>query len=427
MAATSSSDLKEIALTEIQKLETLTLRLNSEPERRGRDEFQRDYTRVIYSSSFRRLQGKMQLLGVQTDKFFRNRLTHSFEVAQIARAIAENLGYANTYVVEACSLAHDIGNPPFGHYGEQVLDDLCATIGGFEGNAQTLRVLMRIEKKNPDSRGLNLTLRTLLGVVKYNKKREPGSSKFIYDEDFALLSDKIAENDIQVRTLDVQVVDLADEIAYAAHDLEDALSLKLFTIDELLYEYYLHIDRNENDVGYMILQGLVSKAREFAKSASNYASSEEYAFLLRREIMAGLVNLLIQDIGFISAEDKRRKTGTTRQIELGFKTLDRLAAALKKITFKCINRSDLVQIYEKQGETVIRSLYELFMDAKFNSKEGLLPPEYRTRLPEEKSRAVADYIAGMMESYAIATYQKYFGVTAIEKIYQEYGRQGRKL
>lgn len=421
--------LKECAKNEVESLDNLTLRINKEEERRGRNEFQRDYTRIIYSSSFRRLQGKMQLLGVQTDKFFRNRLTHSFEVAQIARAIAENVGYSNTYVVEACSLAHDIGNPPFGHYGEKILNDLCKNIGGFEGNAQTLRVLTSIEKKNPDNKGLNLTLRTLLGVVKYNKKLDAIATKFIYDDDYDILNNYAEQNEVQLRTLDVQIVDLADEIAYAAHDLEDALSLKLFTIDELLYEYHLQVyEKKANSLGYDTLNELVGRAKSFAHRAGNFSSSEEYAFLLRKEIMAGIVNRLINDIDFVVPSEKKIKdTGTIREKELGFKTLESMANTLKKITFNCINRSDLVQIYEKQGETIIRGLYELFMDPKFNSQDGLLPPEYRTKLNKHKQRTVVDYIAGMMESYALATYRKYYGESSIERIYQEYRNQKRKL
>lgn len=110
--------------------------------------FQRDYARIMYSSSFRRLQGKMQLLGIRNDQFFRNRLTHSLEVAQIARSIAGTIQYdaGESYIVEAGALAHDLGNPPFGHAGERYLNEMFQDIGGFEGNAQTLRILTNIEK-----------------------------------------------------------------------------------------------------------------------------------------------------------------------------------------------------------------------------------------------------------------------------------------
>lgn len=151
-----------------------------------RDRYQRDYARVLYSPSFRRLQGKMQLLGVNSANFHRNRLTHSLEVAQIARSIATELGLKNSTVAETCSLAHDLGNPPFGHAGEKVLDELAEKIGGYEGNAQTFRILRYLEKKSPHYFGLNLTFRTLLGVTKYfNKKNE--YKKFLYDDDYEFL------------------------------------------------------------------------------------------------------------------------------------------------------------------------------------------------------------------------------------------------
>lgn len=138
----------------------------------GRDESMRDYARVLYSSSFRRLQGKMQLLGIDSSRFNRNRLTHSLEVAQIARSIAMDLGLGNSVVAETCSLAHDIGNPPFGHAGEEILNELSLDFGGYEGNAQAFRILRTLEKKHYSYDGLNLTIRTLFGITKYFHKRE---------------------------------------------------------------------------------------------------------------------------------------------------------------------------------------------------------------------------------------------------------------
>src|SRR5690625_4672500 len=189
-----------------------------EAKDRQRNPFQRDYSRILYSSSFRRLQGKMQLLGVQSDKFYRNRLTHSLEVSQIARGIAERLQYLSgytdiyqddIYVVEAASLSHDIGNAPFGHHGERILNKIMSNDGGFEGNAQTLRVLTKLEKKLPEKKGLNLTKRTLLSVVKYFKqKTEDNDKKFIYEEDYKMINDISNEMNINPRTIDVQIMDL---------------------------------------------------------------------------------------------------------------------------------------------------------------------------------------------------------------------------
>lgn len=166
---------------EFREVEQLEFR---EKESRKRNNFKRDYARVIYSTSFRRQQGKMQLFEINSQTFHRNRLTHSFEVAQIANGIVDELRHRveNTdnrideelfkkfsnmaTVVETASLIHDIGNPPFGHHGERVLNELAPKIG-FEGNAQGIRILRKIEKKSPKERGLNLTYRTLAAIIKY--------------------------------------------------------------------------------------------------------------------------------------------------------------------------------------------------------------------------------------------------------------------
>ena len=166
----NSSKIKEKFLLPLQNNKQIEHRLHEESNRQRPDgEYQRDYTRILYASSFRRLQGKMQLFAVQSDQFIRNRLTHSLEVSQIARSIATEIGYSGSdiYVVEACALAHDIGNPPFGHAGERYLNELSRQFGGFEGNAQTLRILTTVEQKRADFQGVNLTYRTLLGILKY--------------------------------------------------------------------------------------------------------------------------------------------------------------------------------------------------------------------------------------------------------------------
>src|SRR5690625_3322045 len=395
-----------------------------EAKDRQRNPFQRDYSRILYSSSFRRLQGKMQLLGVESDKFFRNRLTHSLEVSQIARGIAERLRelsgdtdvyQEDMYVVEAASLAHDIGNPPFGHHGERILNKIIHKDGGFEGNAQTFRILHRLEKKLPNEKGLNLTKRTLLSVIKYfkRKKREKiDENRFIYDEDYDLVNKIRSDTNINLRTVDVQIMDLADEIAYGAHDLEDALSLHLFSIDEFLYEFELASTK----FSYKFLERKIKKAHNVARKANIYHSSEEYAFLFRKELISNLVHELIKDIGIVCVtKEEKAKTGTMNTVELDFKTLGDVASSLKRVTFEWINRSDIVQIYEKRGEKIIKGLFEAFMDEGFNKDNKLLPIEYRS---EDKSRAVVDYIAGMMDSFAVKVYKDIYGENAVKRIYK---------
>lgn len=404
------------------ELKSLNIRLNkdSKEDLFPRNVYQRDYTRIIYSSSFRRLQGKMQLLGMKNDQFYRNRLTHSLEVSQIARSIAEDLGYTSDeiYVVEACSLCHDIGNPPFGHYGEKILNQLSNDIGGFEGNAQTLRVIMDLEKKIPNIKGLNLTLRTLLGVTKYFNVYE-NSHKFIYHDSYNILKDHIDSKKIKIRTLDVQIIDLADEIAYAAHDLEDALSLKLFSIDELLYEFKLNESIYPN--AYDELKDIVKKSNDYAIRGNLYNSSEEFSFLFRKDLTSKIVHKLIHDISLIKLDESTRKlTGSRLEKELGFTSTKSLVKGLKTITFNCINRRDCVKYYENQGKKIITGLYDVF----FNY-DCYLPVEYRLNNIEKasehrdyiKKRKIIDYIAGMMDSFAISTYLKFYGQNSLDSIY----------
>lgn len=221
-----------------------------------RNPYDRDYSRILYSAAFRRLQGKMQILGINSSAFYRNRLTHSLEVAQIAVSIAKMLAQScemskdmyndDITLIQAAALAHDIGHPAFGHKGERVLNELAHRFKmNFEGNAQNFRILRLLEKKDAECRGLNLTWRTLLAINKYNVKEDVAIKKFLYESDYEVLQTIRKQTNLEsVRTLDVQIIELADDIAYAVHDLEDALSLGLFTIDDILYEYSKEMTSN---------------------------------------------------------------------------------------------------------------------------------------------------------------------------------------
>ena len=369
-----------------------------------------DYSRVLYSSSCRRLQGKMQLFIPKSQVFYRNRLTHSHEVAQIAKTISKRLKLEDNLTVQTCSLAHDIGNPPFGHAGEIFLSKVSEE-NLYEGNAQTFRILNRLEERHHDFNGLNLTIRTMLGVVKYLKPEtetkidDKGESiivknkKFLYKNDYDLVTNWLEDYSLSHKTVDCEIMDLSDEIAYAIHDLEDALSLKYFTIEELLYEFSIREEYKDVQLEFKKFNVL---ARQFASKAHAYSTSEEFSMLYRKELTSLLANAFVRDVDYVDGK-------------LGYKNLGLLVSGLKTLTFESIKRQPDIIEYEQLGKHVLTKLYKLYTDKDYNRDMVLMPANYR--FPDKWERKVQDYIGGMIDIYAIQQYEKYFGKLENKGIY----------
>lgn len=404
-----------------------------------RNEFHRDYTRILYSSSFRRLQGKMQIFGIESTAFYRNRLTHSLEVAQIAHSIAKNICEQcstndepiytdeDIFVIDAAALGHDIGHPAFGHKGERVLDQLSKEEGKrFEGNAQNYRVLRTLEKKEPEIMGLNLTNRTLLAINKYIVEEKKDIKKFMYKDDFDYLSTIRKELDItNRRTLDAQIIELADDIAYSVHDLEDGLAFHFFSIDELLYM----INKKDPDCCKQ-LKDIVEKAREYSFESKSYNTSQEYSQVFRKKLTSELTNLFINDVTMSVINDKDAEIhGTLKnQKELQLNHYKDLCHILKGEIFECATKDPEIYLYETKGEIILNSLYKIFSDERINKNGKLLPPDYRPRTKDKYTLKMGtiDYLAGMMDTFAISQYEELCGTPYSGIKIENYVEQSQK-
>lgn len=296
----------------------------------------------------------------------------------------------DTLTTQTCALAHDLGNPPFGHAGEIFLSN-CSDLP-YEGNAQSFRILSAIEERHYDFNGLNLTIRTMLGIVKYFNMHSENKNKFLYDSDYSHVAAWLEHYNIQHKTIDCEIMDISDEIAYAVHDLEDALKLKYFTIDELLHEFSIKEEYKEITAEF---KRIITSAKEFAEKAKVYGTSEEYSMLLRKELTSLLISTLIQDVGLTLDE------------KIGYLTLEKLSKGLKRLTFEAIKRQPDIIEYEQLGKHILNKLFQLYSDETFNKDLVLLPANYR--FMEYKNRNILDYLGGMTDIYAIQQYEKYYG------------------
>lgn len=361
----------------------------------------------------------MQIFGIEDSAFFRNRLTHSLEVSQIAHSIADNIGKQcngtvydkdDLFVIDAAALAHDIGHPAFGHKGERVLDEMAKSVGKrFEGNAQNFRVLRTLEKKEPSIQGLNLTNRTLLAINKYVVCEDKNVKKFMFKDDYEYLEEIRKKAELQNRrTLDVQIIELADDIAYSVHDLEDGLAFRYFSIDELLYAI-----KKDDEQSYNKLKEIVDNAKKYALDSSSYGTIQEYSQVFRKRLVSDLTYKFVNDIVLneVSEEDSRIHGTDSGQMELQLNEYKYLCKYLKETIYKCSTRDTHIAMYEAKGEVILKSLYSVLSDEKINKNGYLLPPDYRSKKGYSLQQGCIDYLAGMMDNFAIGMYEQFWGTS----------------
>ncbi|HYL49268.1 MAG TPA: deoxyguanosinetriphosphate triphosphohydrolase [Stellaceae bacterium] len=360
-------------------------RLHREPESPSRTPFQRDRDRIIHSAAFRRLQYKTQVFVYHEGDHYRTRLTHSLEVAQIARSLARALGL-NEDLAEALALAHDLGHTPFGHAGEEALDTAMKEYGGFSHNDQTLRILTSLERRYADFDGLNLTWETLEGTVKHN-----GPVKSPLSETIATYN---AQHDLELATwpsAEAQVAALSDDIAYDNHDIDDGFRAGLFTLDDL------------RDVP--LIGDALAEVRK-----SNRAIEDSRAI---HEAVRRLIDRMVTDV---VAETKRR----IAQANIGSADAVRQSRAalvafsddmreqekgLRAFLFERMYRHYRVNRMSSKARRVVADLFRIF-----NREPDLLPSEWREeatkRDPKGRARVIADYIAGMTDRFALDEHRR---------------------
>ena len=355
-------------------------RLHPEPESPTRTVFQRDRDRIIHSSAFRRLQYKTQVFVYHEGDHYRTRLTHSLEVAQIARSVARQLQLEED-LAEALALAHDLGHTPFGHAGEDALDQVMRPFGGFSHNDQTLRVLTKLEHRYAGFDGLNLTWETLEGTVKHNGPVAPPLP--------ATIADYILRHDLELESFasaEAQVAALADDIAYDNHDIDDGLRAGLFTVADL--------------------SGVPLAGPVFAEVEKLHPGLDESRLVheaIRRLIDRMVVDVVAESCHRIEAAEARSVAalrGLGRAV-IGFSpSLGEEERGLRAFLFERMYRHYRVNRMASKAHRIVRELFELFID-----EPECLPTEWRLQAQgpgaKETARIVADYIAGMTDRFAL--------------------------
>lgn len=370
-------------------------RLHSETQSALRTAFQRDRDRVIHAVAFRRLKHKTQVFISHEGDHYRTRLTHSLEVAQIGRTLARAL-QLDEDLAECLALAHDLGHPPFGHTGEDVLKECMEPFDGFDHNAQTLRILTKLERRHARFDGLNLTWETLEGVVKHNGPLI-GDLAVKNDPLPAAIEEYASTHDLWLHTypgLEAQVAALADDIAYNNHDVDDGLRAGLISFDEA------------HDVP------LIGDALRKAKT--NFPDASDG--LIIAEAVSDLIGVMVSDV---LSETRARLEKFSPQsgddvrhlsrAMVGFSSgIARDVDELRRFLHANMYRHFKVNRARSQAKRIVKSLFDLFF-----SEPELLPPEWRARYDGSDearlARVVCDYIAGMTDRYAVREYRRLHG------------------
>jgi dGTPase len=378
-------------------------RLFAEPPSKTRSPFRRDCDRVIHSTAFRRLKYKTQVFVFHEGDHYRTRLTHSLEVAQIARALARQLGLDED-LTEALALAHDLGHPPFGHAGERALDACMQVHGGFDHNAQTLRVVTSLEHRYPEFDGLNLTWETLEGIVKHNgplAERNGAAAGRYRDHGIPSgISDYTRTYDLELwsfASLEAQVAAIADDIAYDAHDIDDGLRAGLFTVD---------------DLKIMPLTAAI-----IADIAGHYPDLDDdrRGAELVRELISYLIGAVVSEsrsrlqAAKLNSVDDVRNHG---EVLIAFSPgAAQAEAEIKSFLKQRMYRHPRVMHVMGDAEQI---LFDLF--ARYQKVPGDLPPEWlpsgaEAETETERARRIGNFIAGMTDRFALTEHQRLFDST----------------
>ncbi len=369
-----------------------------------REPWEIDRARILHSAAFRRLQRKTQVFSPDTGDNFRTRLTHSIEVSQIAKGIALRVG-ANATLCEAASLAHDIGHPPFGHAGEAVLNDCMAQAGGFEGNAQNLRVLTHLEVKSEDYDGLNLTRATLDGMLKYKRSHSEacrtGEDKFFYDADAPLVDWVCQGADDSRPSFECQIMDWSDDIAYSVHDVEDGMWAGLISAPRL----------RRKQTREAVLAAVPSASTEdFAAVCEELQAvlaveGDRTAKAARKTWSSWAIYEMVPAARAESSGDAGRGPRYSRRlvVEPAVRTKSRLLKAIaEELVF---HHRSVAGVRERAG-MVVRSLFAAVIDGGLDE---FLPADVRDQLRrpgEDHLRVACDYIAGMTDDYAMRMHRR---------------------